>query len=68
MVSQIVCSSSCGENDIADEVSAMFPDPMELNVEKINYPAVPETKRRYFGYMYETEDQVEFVFMPRVSS
>lgn len=45
--------------DISEKVSAMFPDPMKLKFEKVYYPGVLETKKRYFGYMYETEDQAE---------
>ena len=45
--------------DIADKVSAMFPDFMKLNFEKVYYPGVLETMKRYFGSMYGTEDQVD---------
>ncbi|XP_022689423.1 DNA polymerase zeta catalytic subunit-like isoform X2 [Varroa jacobsoni] len=45
--------------DIADRVSAMFPDPMKLKFEKVYLPCILETKKRYFGYMFESEDQNE---------
>lgn len=45
--------------DIAKKVSSVFPDPMKLKFEKVYLPCVLETKKRYFGYMFETEDQIE---------
>ncbi|OQR73804.1 DNA polymerase zeta catalytic subunit-like [Tropilaelaps mercedesae] len=45
--------------DIASRISSVFPYPMKLKFEKVYLPCVLETKKRYFGYMYETEDQTE---------
>ncbi|KAH9525040.1 hypothetical protein Btru_000173 [Bulinus truncatus] len=49
-------------NEIADTITDMFPSPMKLKFEKVYLPCVLQTKKRYFGYMYETPDQKEPTF------
>ncbi|KAI8791780.1 DNA polymerase zeta catalytic subunit isoform X1 [Biomphalaria glabrata] len=49
-------------NEVADTITEMFPSPMKLKFEKVYLPCVLQTKKRYFGYMYETLDQKEPTF------
>ena len=42
--------------DIAKTVTAINPHPMELEMEKVYHPCVLCTKKRYVGWMYESED------------
>ncbi|XP_064595699.1 uncharacterized protein LOC135462216 [Liolophura sinensis] len=48
--------------EIANTVTASNPKPIKLKFEKVYQPCVLQTKKRYFGYMYETPDQKEPVF------
>jgi DNA polymerase zeta len=48
--------------EIAAEVTAANPDPVKLKFEKVYLPCILQTKKRYVGFMYEHEDQVEPVF------
>lgn len=49
-------------HEICDAVTAMNPQPIKLKFEKVYYPCVLQTKKRYVGYSYETLDQKEPVF------
>ncbi len=44
---------------IAADITAMYKKPVKLKFEKIYYPCVLISKKRYVGYMYETPDQIE---------
>ncbi|KAH9284512.1 DNA polymerase zeta catalytic subunit [Echinococcus granulosus] len=44
---------------IADAVTASNPAPIKLKLEKVYYPCVLETKKRYVGYAYESPSQTE---------
>ncbi|KAK1804826.1 hypothetical protein P4O66_003665 [Electrophorus voltai] len=48
--------------EIAEAVTATNPKPVTLKFEKVYLPCVLQTKKRYVGYMYESEDQKEPVF------
>ncbi|XP_077973529.1 uncharacterized protein LOC120341041 [Styela clava] len=48
--------------EIAAAVTADNPTPVKLKFEKVYLPCVLQTKKRYVGYSYETEDQVEPMF------
>uniref|UniRef100_H2ZKD5 DNA polymerase zeta catalytic subunit n=1 Tax=Ciona savignyi TaxID=51511 RepID=H2ZKD5_CIOSA len=48
--------------DIVTEVTNANPRPIKLKLEKIYQPCILQTKKRYVGYAYETEDQVEPTF------
>ncbi|XP_078617508.1 DNA polymerase zeta catalytic subunit-like [Branchiostoma floridae x Branchiostoma japonicum] len=48
--------------EIAETVTADNPKPVKLKFEKVYLPCVLQTKKRYVGYMYETQDQKEPVF------
>lgn len=48
--------------EIADSVTNMNPKPMKLKFEKVYYPCILQTKKRYVGYMYEHKDQEVPVF------
>jgi DNA polymerase zeta len=48
--------------EIVSEVTAMNPKPVKLKFEKVYLPCVLQTKKRYVGFMYESEDQSEPVF------
>ncbi|XP_058083823.1 DNA polymerase zeta catalytic subunit isoform X2 [Magnolia sinica] len=43
--------------EIASAVTAMNPNPVTLKMEKVYYPCVLLTKKRYVGYSYESPDQ-----------
>ncbi|XP_065184530.1 uncharacterized protein LOC135815197 [Sycon ciliatum] len=45
--------------EIVDAVTADNPKPVKLKFEKVYYPCVLQTKKRYCGYKYETLDQKE---------
>lgn len=46
-------------NEIANMITDKFPDPIKLKFEKVYHPCVLLAKKRYVGYSYEYEDQVE---------
>lgn len=48
--------------EIASEITAINPSPVTLKMEKVYYPCVLLTKKRYVGYSYENADQVEPIF------
>ena len=43
--------------DMAKTVTQENPKPVKLKFEKVYYPCILQTKKRYVGYMYETRDQ-----------
>lgn len=43
--------------EIADAITAANPRPVKLKFEKVLYPSILQTKKRYCGYMYENPDQ-----------
>jgi DNA polymerase zeta len=45
--------------EIAEEVTQLNPKPVKLKFEKIYQPCILQSKKRYVGYSYETEDQTE---------
>ncbi|XP_031333154.1 DNA polymerase zeta catalytic subunit isoform X2 [Photinus pyralis] len=45
--------------EIAEEVTNDNPSPVRLKLEKIFQPCILQTKKRYVGYMYESNDQTE---------
>ncbi|KAK9457853.1 hypothetical protein V1511DRAFT_454690 [Dipodascopsis uninucleata] len=48
--------------EIAEYITNINPNPVKLKLEKVYVPCVLLAKKRYVGFMYETEDQVEPVF------
>lgn len=50
---------------IADSVTKSNPDPVKLKLEKIYQPCILQTKKRYVGYMYETPEQKEPIFLAK---
>uniref|UniRef100_A0A915HU68 DNA polymerase zeta catalytic subunit n=1 Tax=Romanomermis culicivorax TaxID=13658 RepID=A0A915HU68_ROMCU len=48
--------------EIATEITKLNPFPVKLKFEKVYHPCVLQTKKRYVGYSYESEDQKEPVF------
>lgn len=48
--------------EIAREITQDNPKPIKLKFEKVYYPCILQTKKRYVGYMYETLDQKEPVY------
>lgn len=48
--------------DIVDRVTRVNPYPVKLKFEKVYFPCVLQTKKRYVGAMYETPDQPTFAF------
>eukprot|EP00124_Ichthyophonus_hoferi_P001392 Ihof_evm5s71 gene=Ihof_evmTU5s71 len=44
-------------NEIAADITAQNPKPVKLKFEKVYYPCILASKKRYVGYMYETPDQ-----------
>ncbi|KAL5965017.1 DNA polymerase zeta catalytic subunit [Taenia solium] len=44
---------------IADAVTASNPAPIKLKLEKVYYPCLLESKKRYVGYAYESPSQTE---------
>ncbi|KAG9443713.1 hypothetical protein H6P81_015053 [Aristolochia fimbriata] len=48
--------------EIASEITSMNPDPIALKMDKVYFPCVLLTKKRYVGYSYEKADQVNPVF------
>ncbi|KAK7205599.1 DNA polymerase zeta, catalytic subunit [Myxozyma melibiosi] len=48
--------------EIADRVTAMYPQPVKLKLEKVYLPCILMAKKRYVGFMYETKGQKEPVF------
>ncbi|XP_018317331.1 DNA polymerase zeta catalytic subunit [Mycetomoellerius zeteki] len=51
--------------EIADAVTAINPPPVKLKFEKVLYPSILQTKKRYCGYMYETRDQEKPEFLAK---
>ncbi|KAK0182998.1 hypothetical protein PV327_001077 [Microctonus hyperodae] len=51
--------------EIADAVTASNLSPIKLKFEKILYPAILQTKKRYCGYMYETPEQKEPTYLAK---
>lgn len=49
-------------NEIADEITKMNPQPMKLKFEKVYWPCILQTKKRYVGYMWEYPDQKVPIF------
>ncbi|ODV92214.1 hypothetical protein CANCADRAFT_21996 [Tortispora caseinolytica NRRL Y-17796] len=47
---------------IVSEVSALFPPPIRLKLEKVYSKSVLLTKKRYVGYAYETRNQENAIF------
>ncbi|XP_044259688.1 DNA polymerase zeta catalytic subunit [Tribolium madens] len=50
---------------IADAVTNSNPDPVKLKLEKIYHPCILQTKKRYVGYMYESPDQTEPIYLAK---
>ncbi|XP_064212236.1 DNA polymerase zeta catalytic subunit isoform X2 [Tribolium castaneum] len=50
---------------IADAVTKANPDPVKLKLEKIYHPCILQTKKRYVGYMYESPDQTEPIYLAK---
>ncbi|KAF5114385.1 hypothetical protein DV454_002976 [Geotrichum candidum] len=48
--------------EIAKTVTNMNPEPVKLKFEKVYYPCILQTKKRYVGYMYESKAQKIPVF------
>jgi len=48
--------------EIADRITALNPKPVKLRFEKVYQPCVLLTKKRYFGFKYESLKQQEPVF------
>ncbi|KAK0164996.1 hypothetical protein PV328_003555 [Microctonus aethiopoides] len=51
--------------EIADAVTASNLSPIKLKFEKILCPAILQTKKRYCGYMYETPEQKEPIYLAK---
>lgn len=49
-------------HDIAETVTKMNPKPIKLKFEKVYWPCVLESKKRYVGFKYENPDDAEPVF------
>lgn len=43
-------------------MTAANPRPVTLKMEKVYYPCILQTKKRYVGFSYESPDQVEPIF------
>ncbi|XP_034939803.1 uncharacterized protein DNApol-zeta isoform X2 [Chelonus insularis] len=52
-------------NEIADAVTASNLTPIKLKFEKVLFPTILQTKKRYCGYMYETPDQKEPTYLAK---
>ncbi|KAF7990572.1 hypothetical protein HCN44_000377 [Aphidius gifuensis] len=52
-------------NEIADAVTLDNPSPIKLKFEKILFPSILQTKKRYCGYMYEQPDQISPKFLAK---
>ncbi|XP_078493222.1 uncharacterized protein LOC100183131 [Ciona intestinalis] len=48
--------------EIVKEITNANPRPIKLKLEKIYQPCILQTKKRYVGYAYESEDQIEPIF------
>lgn len=48
--------------EIAERVTALYPQPVKLKMEKVYLPCILMAKKRYVGFMYESKDQVEPIF------
>ena len=48
--------------EFARACNAMLPNPMELELEKIFFPCILETKKRYVGMAFESSKQVDGAF------
>ncbi|XP_043513562.1 DNA polymerase zeta catalytic subunit [Frieseomelitta varia] len=51
--------------EIADAVTAANPPPVKLKFEKVLQPSILQTKKRYCGYMYESPEQKEPVYLAK---
>lgn len=49
-------------HEIAEVVTAQNPKPVKLKFEKVYLPCVLQTKKRYVGFAYESQDQLEPVY------
>ena len=47
---------------MAKRVSQENPKPVKLKFEKVYYPCILQTKKRYVGYMYESRDQQKPIY------
>lgn len=57
-----VCIRTLCRAEIAREVTAAHPRPVTLRMDKVYYPCILQTKKRYVGFAYESADQTEPVF------
>ncbi|KAK9458983.1 uncharacterized protein V1516DRAFT_681707 [Lipomyces oligophaga] len=48
--------------EIVDKISAKYPSPVKLKLEKVYLPCILQAKKRYVGFMYETPAQKEPTF------
>lgn len=48
--------------EIAEAVTKENPFPVKLKMEKVYLPCILQTKKRYVGFMYETQDQEDPVY------
>ncbi|XP_063988872.1 uncharacterized protein LOC135168522 [Diachasmimorpha longicaudata] len=51
--------------EIAEAVTADNPSPVKLKFEKVLFPTILQTKKRYCGYMYESPDQEKPTFLAK---
>jgi DNA polymerase zeta len=52
--------------DMIRAVNNDNPKPIKLKFEKVYFPCILQTKKRYVGYMYETREQAEPVYEVRL--
>ena len=53
-------------NDIADTITKLNPKPVKLKFEKVYLPCFLLAKKRYVGFKYESQKDVEPVFDAKV--
>lgn len=62
----LLCAACCAcyacSAEIATAVTAANPRPVTLKMEKVYYPCILQTKKRYVGFAYESPDQAVPVF------
>ncbi|XP_015117259.1 uncharacterized protein LOC107041289 [Diachasma alloeum] len=51
--------------EMAEAVTADNPSPIKLKFEKVLFPTILQTKKRYCGYMYESPDQEKPTFLAK---